>query len=97
MGEWKYNSTFLYLVSFTVRPLYSRGKSLQYTLNRKLGGPQSRSGPCGEEREIFTRKRTQAAQPLARHYIYRDVQIHEDYNIWNYILAAVLKGVKLGL
>jgi hypothetical protein len=35
---------------FTPRPLYPQGKSPWYPLNRRLGGPQSRSGRCGEEK-----------------------------------------------
>jgi hypothetical protein len=38
------------VVSFTTRPLYSQGKSPWYTLDRRLGGPQSRSGHGGEEK-----------------------------------------------
>jgi hypothetical protein len=34
-------------VSFTFLPLYPR-----YPLNRRLGGPHSRSGSCGEEKEL---------------------------------------------
>jgi hypothetical protein len=37
------------VVSFTHRPLYSRGKSPYYPLYRRLGGPQSRSGRGGED------------------------------------------------
>jgi hypothetical protein len=32
------------VVRFTPRPLYLREKSSQYPLDRRLGGPQSRSG-----------------------------------------------------
>jgi hypothetical protein len=32
------------------RPLYWQGKSLWHPLNRRLGGPQSRSGRCGEKK-----------------------------------------------
>jgi len=32
------------VVSLTPRPLYSRGKSPRHPLDRKMGGPQSRSG-----------------------------------------------------
>jgi hypothetical protein len=39
------------VVSFTTRPLYPQGKSSWYALDRRLGGPQSRSGHSGEERE----------------------------------------------
>jgi hypothetical protein len=37
------------VVSFEPRPLYPRGKSPRYSLDRKLGGPQNRSGRGGEE------------------------------------------------
>jgi hypothetical protein len=39
-------------VSFTTRPLYSGGKSPQYTLDRRLGGPKNRSGRGGEEKQF---------------------------------------------
>jgi hypothetical protein len=38
------------VVSFTHRPLYPQEKSHQYPLDRRLGGPQSRSGSGGEEK-----------------------------------------------
>jgi hypothetical protein len=38
------------VVSFTHRPLYSQGKSPWYPLDRKIGGPQSRCGRDGEEK-----------------------------------------------
>jgi hypothetical protein len=38
------------VVSFTPRPLYPQGKSPWYPLDRRLGGPQSRSGHGGEEK-----------------------------------------------
>jgi hypothetical protein len=59
MGEWRYSSTFLDLgtrwrqaVSFTALPLYPRGYSTQYPWDRRLGGPRSRSGRCGEETNV---------------------------------------------
>jgi hypothetical protein len=33
-----------------IRPLYPRGKSSRYPFDRRLGGPQSRSGRGGEEK-----------------------------------------------
>jgi hypothetical protein len=40
------------VVNFTLRPLYPQGKSSSwYPLNRKLGGPQSRSGHGGRDKE----------------------------------------------
>jgi hypothetical protein len=38
------------VVSFTLRPLYPQGNIAWYPLNRRLGGPQSRSGLGGEEK-----------------------------------------------
>jgi hypothetical protein len=38
-----------WVVSFTPRPLYPRGNSPAYPLDRRLGGPQSRCGR-GEEK-----------------------------------------------
>jgi hypothetical protein len=39
-----------WVVSFTPRPLFPQGKSPWYPLDRRLGGPQSRSGRGGEEK-----------------------------------------------
>jgi hypothetical protein len=39
-----------WVVSFTLRPFYFLGKSLPYPLNRRLGGPQSRSRRGDEEK-----------------------------------------------
>jgi hypothetical protein len=38
-----------WVVSFTPRPLYPLGKKLWYQVDRRMGGPQSRSGRGGEE------------------------------------------------
>jgi hypothetical protein len=39
-----------WVVSFTPQPLYSQGKIPCYPLDRRLGGPQSRCGCGGEEK-----------------------------------------------
>jgi hypothetical protein len=59
MGEWRYSSTILdlgtrwrWVVSFMPRPLYPRRKSSGYPMDRRLGGPQSRSGRCREEKHF---------------------------------------------
>jgi hypothetical protein len=39
-----------WVVSFTPRPLYPQGKNPWYPLDMRLGGPQSRSGRGGEEK-----------------------------------------------
>jgi hypothetical protein len=48
-----------WLVSFTTRPLFLWGKSLWYPLDRRLGGPQSRSGRGDEEKN---------SQPVSQRY-----------------------------
>jgi hypothetical protein len=42
-----------WLVNFTPRPLYNRERTPQYRLNVRLGGPQSRSGHYGEEKNLL--------------------------------------------
>jgi hypothetical protein len=50
-------------VSFTPRPLHSRVNRPRYTLDTRLGGPHSRSGCCGEEKNVTPAgNRTQAFQ-----------------------------------
>jgi hypothetical protein len=39
-----------WVISFTPQPLYPQGKSPWYPLDRRLGGPQSRSGQGGKEK-----------------------------------------------
>jgi hypothetical protein len=53
MGELWYSSNIIdlrtrwrWVVRFNPRPLYPQGKSRPYSLCRRLGGPQIRSGPC---------------------------------------------------
>jgi hypothetical protein len=43
-------TSWRWVVKFTPRPLYPRGKSPRYPLDRRLGGLQSRSGRFGEEK-----------------------------------------------
>jgi len=54
MGEWKIapripnlGTRWRWVASFTSRPLHLRGKSPRNPLDTRLGGPQSRYGPCG--------------------------------------------------
>jgi hypothetical protein len=41
------------MVSFTPRSLYPMGKSPRYPWDRRLGGPQNRSGRCGVETNLL--------------------------------------------
>jgi hypothetical protein len=59
-GEWRYSSNNRDLgnrcrcvVSFTLRPLYERGKSPQHSLDCRLSGPQNRCECCGEKKNCF--------------------------------------------
>jgi hypothetical protein len=51
------------VVSFTPRPLYPQGKSPWYPLDRRLGGPQSRSGRGGEEKNFQSQPRIEPWNP----------------------------------
>jgi hypothetical protein len=65
------------IVSFTPQPLYPWGKSPQYPLHRRLGGPQSRSGRRGEEKDLDTTgiriPDTLVVQPVASRYTDYDI------------------------
>jgi hypothetical protein len=57
-GEWRYSSTILdlgtrwrWVASFMPRPLYPRGNSRRYPLDRWLFRPQGRPGPSGVEKK----------------------------------------------
>jgi hypothetical protein len=59
------------MVSFTLRPLYPRGKRPRYPFDMRLGGPQSWSGWCGEEKILDptgTRTDHLVVQPTASCY-----------------------------
>jgi hypothetical protein len=68
--EWRYSSTILaffirwrYVVSFTLRLLYTWKKKPMYLMHKMLIGRQNRSGKCGEETDFTaTRKRTRTSR-----------------------------------
>jgi hypothetical protein len=78
MVEWVYRSTFssprhLFEVSGQLpsQPVYPRGNNPRYPLDRRLGGPQNRSGQRGEEKildPIGTRSPSLFLQPVASRY-----------------------------
>jgi hypothetical protein len=59
-----FGTRWRWVASFTPRPLYSRGKSPWYPLNRRLGGPQSWAG-CGGEETFSARAGNRT--PVVRH------------------------------
>jgi hypothetical protein len=54
------------VVSFTPRPLYSRGKGVQYPLDSRQGGPESRSVRRGDV--INLAPTGSQTQPLSSRY-----------------------------
>jgi hypothetical protein len=58
-------TSWRWVVSFTPLPLYPRGKSPQYPLDRRLGGPQSQSGRLGELRPLGRPARSQSLYRLS--------------------------------
>jgi hypothetical protein len=68
------------MVSFRPLPLCPLGKGLRYPLDRRLGGPQSRSGRRGEEKILEptgTQTPTSSViQPVASRYTDYDIPAH---------------------
>jgi hypothetical protein len=64
------DTSWRWAVSFTPRPLYPQGKSPSYPLDRRLGGPQNRSGCGGEEKnsQPLPGPEPWIIQPVAQHY-----------------------------
>jgi hypothetical protein len=58
------------MISFTPRPLYSQAKSPRYPLDRRLSGPQIRSGSGGEEKnsQPLPGLESLIIQPVAQRY-----------------------------
>jgi hypothetical protein len=66
------STSWMWFVKFTPRPLYPRGKSPRYPLNRWLDGPQSRSERRGEEKILDS---TGTRTPTPRSSSYTDYAI----------------------
>jgi hypothetical protein len=56
------------MVSFTPRPLYPQGKSPWYPLNRKLGGPQNRSGHGVQDKNLSPYRESNPDHPITSAY-----------------------------
>jgi hypothetical protein len=77
VGDWRYSSAILdlgirgrWVVSFTPLPLYPRGKIPRYPLDRRLSGPQSQSGRCGEETILYCQE-SKSGRPARSPSLYR--------------------------
>jgi hypothetical protein len=69
-----------WVVSFTPRPLYPQGKSPWYSLDRRLGGPQSRSG------WVFLKSSKQSGCKLRCHLAYlwaQAARLYVEDTKWN--------------
>jgi hypothetical protein len=73
MGEWRYSSTILdlstrwwWVVSFTPRSLYRLRILPRFRLDKRLGGPQSRSGRYREESNLAPCPESNPGRPARR-------------------------------
>jgi hypothetical protein len=64
--------TWRWVVSFTSRPFYARGRKPRFPSDRRLGGPQRRSGRGGELKKILLMPNIEprSSSPQTRHYTY---------------------------
>jgi hypothetical protein len=60
-----------WVFSFTPPPLYSQGKSPRYPLDKRLGGLQSRSGHCDEQKNSSPRRESKPDRPARSQSLYR--------------------------
>jgi hypothetical protein len=65
-----FDTRWKWVVSFMPRPLYPQEKSPWYPLDRRLGGPQSRSEHGGEEKnsQPLPRLEPPIIQPVAQRF-----------------------------
>jgi hypothetical protein len=71
------------VVCFTTWQLYSQRKSPWYPLDRRLGGPQNRSGRGGEKKnfQILPRLEPAIIQPVSQRYTIQLSQLF-NFNIY---------------
>jgi hypothetical protein len=94
MEEWRYSFTILdlgirwrWVVSFTLQPLYPPGKSPRCPLDRML---QSRSGLCGEERNLYPCRKSNPSHPAHSPSRNEKYKITHSYETRNYVLIYAL-------
>jgi hypothetical protein len=86
MGEWRHSfiifdlgATWTWVVRFKHQLLYPRRKSPQGPLERRLWGPQSRSGSCGIDTNRLPLPWIESRPPASR-YIDWDIQDRNNNN-----------------
>jgi hypothetical protein len=77
-------TTWRWVVSFTPRLPYPQEKSPWYPLDKRLGGPQSRSGRGGEEKNshLLPGIEPPIIQPLAQRYTTELSRFHILFLVW---------------
>jgi hypothetical protein len=83
-GEWRHSSTihalctrWSWVVIFTLLPLYPRGQSPGYPVDRRLVGPQNLSGHCGEEK-IFPFRESKPGRPTRIPSLFRTFLFYDN-------------------
>jgi hypothetical protein len=73
---WRRRREWRWMVSFTLRPIYPRGRAP----SRRLGRPQNWSGRCEEKSLAPTGNRTPTIQYVAiqANYIHYEIYLHND-------------------
>jgi hypothetical protein len=101
-----FSTRWRWVVSFTPLSLYLQGKSPWYPLDRRLGGPQSRSGRGSEEKNSQPLPGLEPSniQPVAQRYtteltrlpwynmLSRWIRFNTDRSQWNGSVQQVLPG-----
>jgi hypothetical protein len=87
------STSWRWVGSFTPLPPYPRGKSPLYPLDRRFGGPQSRSGRRGEEKILdSTGTRTlnpRSSSPITTCYTDHAIPAHEIRPDTNYKFSSI--------
>jgi hypothetical protein len=96
-------TSWRWVVSLMPRPLYPRRTSPRYPLDRRLGGPQNRSGRCGEENILESTKTrtptsryTDRAIPALQCNILHDISIVGLARVSGPFAVDVSLGLRLG-
>jgi hypothetical protein len=83
--RWRWVVTFMHL------PLYRRRKSPRYPLHRRLGGPQSRSGRCGEDINFLPLTGIEL-EPSSPKFIIQIWHNKLNRNSWSWLAYEKLQG-----
>jgi hypothetical protein len=89
-------TSWRWVVSFTLRSLCARRKGPWYPLDRRLGGPQSRSGRCGEEKILYPVIPIELSWLTISHVLYQFIEcfnhviLHSIYVLLSDICTSVL-------